>query len=132
VIDRPAAEEWVSAYAQAWRDRDPEAAARLFSENAAYYSHPLRDPHQGRTGVAEYWRRATSDQSDIRLRFGRPMVDGDHVAVEWWAEMSDDSGDVTIPGCLVLLFDDGGTCAGLREYWHQEPGRHAPYGGWGE
>ena len=63
---------------------------------------------------------------------GRPFVDGDRAAVEWWTTMDDsDDGEVTLPGCLLLRFAPDGRCTALREYWHLEPGRHEPHDGWG-
>ena len=35
-------QEWVDAYARAWRDRDPDAAAALFTDDSLYRAHPLQ------------------------------------------------------------------------------------------
>jgi len=121
---------WIDEYAQAWRERDPDAAAELFSEHAVYRSHPFRDPHLGRDGVRAYWAAATGSERTVRLRFGAPIVEGDRAAVEWWAQIEDaDDGWVTLPGCLVLRFDPDGRCEELRECWHVADGRvDAPEG----
>jgi hypothetical protein len=95
-----------------------------------YRSHPFRPPHVGRDAIRAYWERATATQRDLNLRFGRPIVDGSHVAVEWWAEGGEDDGDFTLPGCLVLRFDDDGLCEELREYWHLESSRIDPPQSW--
>jgi hypothetical protein len=62
---------------------------------------------------------------------GRPFADGDRVALEFWANMKVEGEDVTLPGCLLLDFDDDGLCRQLREYWHFEPGTVEPPTGWG-
>jgi hypothetical protein len=62
---------------------------------------------------------------------GRPFVDGDRVAVEWWTTMIDEGEEVTLPGCLLLHFGPDGRCVDLREYWNLEPGLHEPFPGWG-
>jgi hypothetical protein len=48
-------------------------------------------PPRSRTGagIRGYWRRVTATQSELDLRFGRPVVDGDRATVEWWAIMND-------------------------------------------
>jgi ketosteroid isomerase-like protein len=61
-------QQWVDTYAQAWRDRDPDAAARLFTDDARYRDHPLREPHGGAEGVHSYWADVTSIQD--RSTFG--------------------------------------------------------------
>jgi uncharacterized protein (TIGR02246 family) len=131
---------WIDRYARAWRERDADGVAELFTADATYRSHPLRDPHVGRDAIRAYWDRATKTQSDLDLRFGTPIVQGDRVSVEWWATMVDDDWDpaeatgpgVTLPGCLVLRFTPEGRCAELREYYNLALGerRGAP-DGWG-
>lgn len=134
---------WVERYGRAWREKDDEAVAVLFAEGALYVSHPLRPPHRGREGIRACWRRATADQEVLDLRFGEPVVsaDGRRAAVEWWATMRDGgwaaaegAGDdgLTLPGCLVLRFAEGGLCEELREYWNVGFGPPVrPSEGWG-
>jgi hypothetical protein len=54
------------------------------------------------------------------------------VTVEFWTNMRVDGEPVTLPGCLLLDFDDMGLCRRLREYWHYMPGELDPPEGWGE
>jgi SnoaL-like domain len=103
----------------------------LFSEGASYRSSPFREPFSGHDEIRAYWRRGAGTQRETRVRMGRPFVDGARVAVEWWTTMIDDGGQVTLPGCLLLHFDDDGRCDDLREYWNVAPGRQDPFAGWG-
>ncbi|CAN5752525.1 hypothetical protein BH20ACT23_BH20ACT23_19720 [soil metagenome] len=130
-MNRAQAQAWIDAYGEAWRAKDASGAAALFTEDGVYKSHPFREADVSREGISNYWMRATHDQRDLELHFGDPVVEGDHVAVEWWAAMTDDTGDVTLPGALILRFSDDGFCEELREYWHIEAGRHRPFEGWG-
>jgi uncharacterized protein (TIGR02246 family) len=123
--------EWIEAYGHAWRERDAEAAASLFTDDAVYRSHPLREPHRGRGAIREYWTGATSGQAEVDLRFGTPIVAGNRAAVEWWAQMLSEGEDVTLPGILYLRFAPDGRCEELREAWHVEAGRIPPPEGWG-
>lgn len=136
-------DSWVAAYGRAWREKDDRAVGELFSEDATYASHTLCPPHRGREAVRAYWRRATVGQEDLDLRFGEPMVSagGRRAAVEWWATMRDEEwaaeegrpGEaITLPGCLVLVFSEGGLCEELREYWNVGFGPPTyPPEGWG-
>lgn len=123
---------WLAAYGRAWRERDADAAAALFTEDAVYRSHPFREPHVGRDEIRAYWRGATSKQEGLELRFGEPVSAGSRAGVEWWAVMREGGEWVTVPGCLVLRFAGDGRCEELREYWHLEAGRRGPPEGWGE
>ena len=124
-------DQWISGYRDAWERRDPVAASELFSPSSTYRSNIFEEAHQGRAGVEGYWKSVTASQSDVRVRMGRPFVEGPRVAVEFWTTMKVEGDDVTLPGCLLLDFDDDGLCSRLREYWHYQPGLFEPPTGWG-
>jgi uncharacterized protein (TIGR02246 family) len=124
---------WLARYGRAWETADEDEVADLFVPDAVYRSHVFREPHVGREAIRAYWRGAAGTQSEVAVRFGRPVVEGRRAAVEWWATFVDpDEGEITLPGCLLLRFDDAGRCEELREYWHVEPARREPPPGWGE
>jgi len=131
-MDESWAREWIEDYGAAWRAGDADAAAGLFAEDAVYRSSPFRAPGVGREAIRAYWRESCATQEDLQLRFGRPLVDGNRVAVEWWATMRDSGEELTLPGALVLRFAPGGRCEELREYWHVQEGGIEPPEGWGE
>ena len=130
-MDQSWARVWIEDYGDAWRRRDTAAVAELFTEDAVYRSSPFRPPAIGREAIRAYWDEATSTQENLNLRFGEPIVNGNRVAVEWWAVMRDEGREVTLPGALLLRFASGGRCAELREYWHVDEGRVDPPDGWG-
>jgi limonene-1,2-epoxide hydrolase len=136
------ARTWIEAYGNAWREKDGQAAAALFTEDGVYRSSPFRAPHAGRDQIRAYWEQETEHQRDFELRFGEPVVEGKRVTVEWWATMRDQPwaasegfhGDpaITLPGCLILRFTPDGLCEELREYWHVRFGDvMSPLDGWG-
>jgi ketosteroid isomerase-like protein len=125
-------EDWAERYARAWEDADDEAAGALFTEDATYRSDPLREPHRGRDAIRAYWREVTASQSNVVVAVGRPVVDGRRAVVEWWTQMDNDGTPVTLPGALILDFDESGRCRALREYFNLELGtRMPPPDGWG-
>ena len=127
-------QDWVDAYAQAWHDRDADAAAALFTEDSLYREHPLHGPHRGTGGVHSYWANVTSTQDRVDVRMGRPIEsqDGRRAAVEFWVRMLNGDAKVTLVGILFLRFAEDGRCEELREAWFFEPGDHAPHDGWGD
>jgi len=127
-------QEWVDAYAQAWRNRDADAAARLFTEDSRYRSQPLQDAHEGAEGVRAYWASVTATQDRVDVLMGRPIesADGSRAAVEFWVRMLNGGAEVTLIGILFLRFAGDGRCEDLRETWFFEPGDHAPHDGWGD
>jgi uncharacterized protein (TIGR02246 family) len=130
-MDAAWAQDWVEDYATAWREADADTVAQLFTEDAVYRSSPLRPPTVGRKAIRAYWQEACSSQENMQLSFGRPIVEGNRVAVEWWATMLDAGTPFTLPGALILRFSPGGRCQELREYWHSDNSRVDPPEGWG-
>ena len=126
-------QQWVDAYAQAWRDRDADGAAKLFTDDCLYRDHPLQEAHRGAEGVRSYWAIVTSTQDRVDVRMGRPVEspDGTRAAVEFWVRMLNGGAEVTLIGILFLGFAEDGRCEDLRETWLFEPGDHAPHDGWG-
>ena len=124
---------WVEAYAQAWRDRDADAAAKLFTDDCRYHDHPLREAHRGAEGVHSYWAQVTSTQDAVDVRMGRPVESPDarRAAVEFWVRMLNGGAEVTLIGILFLRFAEDGRCEELRETYFVEAGDHAPHEGWG-
>jgi predicted SnoaL-like aldol condensation-catalyzing enzyme len=122
---------WLDAYRRAWEEADAEAAAALFADGATYRSNIFEAPYEGRDGVRRYWHEVTPSQSEVHVRMGTPFVEGDRVAAEFWTTMRVGGAETTLPGCLLLRFDEDGLCRSLREYWHVEPGRREPPPEWG-
>jgi len=116
------AHEWIERYGRAWETADKELTLSLFTEDAIYRSQIFREPSVGHEGIGEYWER-TEGQRDVRVRFGRPIVERNFAAVEWWTTMVDDGRELTLPGCLVLRFAPDGRCEELREYWELAEGQ---------
>ena len=123
--------EWIEGYRQAWENRDPQAAAALFTDDAWYRSNIYEDPHVGHEGVTAYWTGVTAAQSDVSVRMGEPFAHGDRVTVEFWTTMNVEGAPVTLAGCLLLEFAPDGRCRRMREYWNFETGTHQPPEGWG-
>lgn len=124
--------QWLDGYRKAWEERDTAAVVGLFTEDAIYREQPYEAPFLGRAGIGDYWTKVTATQDDVRLRYGTPIVDGRHAAVEWWVTMRNGGADVSLAGEFWLSFDDAGLCSELREYWHFAEGRQSPPDGWGE
>ncbi len=122
---------WVESYRHAWETADAEAAADLFGGDATYRSNIFEDPHVGREGSVSYWSGVTSTQREVKVEMGRPIEQGNRVAVEFWTTMENDGAAVTLPGCLLLVFDEEGKCSSLHEYYTFAEGRLVPPPEWG-
>jgi SnoaL-like domain len=123
--------QWLEAYRKAWTNRDPAAAAALFTADATYAEQPYQEPFVGSKGVRDYWARVTATQDKVELRYGTPITVGNRTAVEWWATLTNGGTPITLAGSFMLTFDDAGLCRTLREYWLFVEGTKRPLPGWG-
>jgi ketosteroid isomerase-like protein len=118
--------DWIEGY-RAWETADTNLVLTLFTEDASYRSNPFEEPHVGHDRIRAHWDGVTGQQSEARVAMGRPFVDGNSVAVDWWTTMVSEGEEVTLPGCLLLRFGSDGRCSDLREYWNFTPGRHVAF-----
>jgi hypothetical protein len=124
-------EQWLAAYRKAWLDRDADAAAALFTEDATYAEQPYQDAFVGRREVRDYWARVTAIQANIDMKYGTPITLGNRTAVEWWTTLTNDGAPISLSGVFMLTFDKSGLCRSLREYWQFGEGTKTPNPGWG-
>jgi ketosteroid isomerase-like protein len=126
-------DEWIESYRRAWIEADSDLVSTLFADDGVYRWNVLEPAAVGRAAIKQYWDGETAKQSEVDVVFGTPFVDGPgRVAVEFWTRMRYDGEPVTLPGCMLLRFDEDGRCQELREYWFVVDGDHATSDGWGK
>jgi hypothetical protein len=122
-----AARAWIGAWNRAWRAKDPDALAYVYSEEVVFRSHPFRDPQ----APLDYARGVFADEGmELDLWWGDPIVDGDRAAVEWWAVLTESGELVTLAGTSILTFGANGLVVDQHDYWASSPGRVEPWPGW--
>jgi hypothetical protein len=92
--------------------------------------HPSVETVVGREALEPYFDKGAAEQGDVNVRIGRPVVDGDHVAAEFWVTSKTD--DATLAGCFIARLGSDGRCQMFREYSFDFEERLTPYDGWGE
>ena len=111
---------WLEAYGAAWVNKDPAAAAALFTEDASYQETPYAEPFKGRAGIAEYWATVTKDQVDIDFTYQVLATSGNTGFAQWSARfrLASENARVELNGIFVLEFADTTHVSSLREWWH--------------
>jgi ketosteroid isomerase-like protein len=118
-LDEAALATWLSGYEAAWEQRDAAAAAQLFTADADYHETAYADPFRGRDGIRAYWASVTADQQDIDFESSIVAINGNTGVARWSARLTNASSGapVELDGVFVLVFDAGGLCSELREWW---------------
>lgn len=111
---------WLERYGAAWEDRDPAAAAALFTEDARYHWTPFGEPKVGPEGIAAAWREATSRQRGVRVELEVLAVAGRTGLARWHTRFERPSTGraVELDGVLLAELDADLRCRLFREWWH--------------
>jgi hypothetical protein len=127
-----AARRWQHTWQRGWRDRDVEAIASLYADDAVYRALAFREPDRGIAGVRRYLEENFGVEEQIECWFGEPIAAGNRAAVEWWGTWIENGQRLTLAGTTVLRFDSNGQVVDHRDYWNQVERREPPFEGWAE
>jgi hypothetical protein len=115
-------DRWLGAYKRAWEDRDPVAAADLFTADAAYHETPFDEPSRGRDGIFEYWSDVPRTQRGISFSYEILATTENGGVAHWRASFlrlpADDP--VELDGIFLVKLDADGRCTEFREWWHKQ------------
>lgn len=113
---------WLDAYGRAWEERDADAAASLFTDQATYQWGPFEEPLRGREAIRERWASALDAQADVS--FGHePLALGAAAGfARWWVSFAVPVARqrVQLEGIFQVALDDDGRCTEFREWWNAE------------
>jgi hypothetical protein len=115
-------ESWLEEYGSAWKDRNPQAAAGLFTDDGTYQVTPFVKPMCGRPAIFEYWSEVARTEENIQFGYEVLAVTPLAGIARWWASF------VIVPpglqtkldGIFLVSLDADGRCKSLREWWHKE------------
>jgi hypothetical protein len=113
---------WLDSYAQAWENRNPEAAAVLFTEDGTYQVTPFLKPMRGRKAIFEYWSEVARTEENIRFGYEILVANAELNIARWSASFV-----IVLPGLqtqldgiFLISLDDAGRCKSLQEWWHKQ------------
>ena len=120
-MERTKFENWLDAYKHAWEDRDPDAAADLFTVDANYHETPFEAPARGREGIRDYWSDATRYQEGIEFSYEVLATTENMGIAHWHTEFTrlTSNSTVELDGIFLVELDANGKCTEFREWWHK-------------
>lgn len=120
-MERESFHQWLASYGRAWTNRDAEAAASLYADNATYQVTPFDEPLLGRPQIHGYWTGVAKTQERIQFRYEILAVAGEYGIARWWASfvIVPQGLDTKLDGIFLISLDSAGRCQSLREWWHK-------------
>lgn len=120
-MDRSDVARWVDRYVEAWRTNDPAQIGALFTDDAAYYTAPFREPWRGRDGIVAGWLdRQESPDSWTFTSEVQAVADslGFVRGVTTYSEPP-----VVYSNLWVIRLEPDGRCSEFTEWWmeHKPP-----------
>ncbi len=118
-MDLEELQAWLDGYVEAWRSNDPVHVGALFTEDARYYTHPFRDPWEGREEIVANWIEHPDPPESWRCEYRALAVNGrTGVARGYTTYLSDEGGvDKQYANIFVVEFDDEGRCREFTEWF---------------
>jgi uncharacterized protein (TIGR02246 family) len=115
VMDERLLAQWMDGYVRAWETNDREDVARLFTEDARYFTAPWREPWTGRDGIVEGWIDRKDQPGQWSFRW-EPLLIHDDVAVVTGETTYQNEGQV-YSNLWIIRFDPSGRCSEFTEWW---------------
>jgi SnoaL-like domain len=114
--------EWLDRYGHAWRQRDPDAAAELFAEDAVYQWGPFGRRLRGRRQIRAAWAEATGTQDNVEFGYEVLGESERGALARWWSGYDEPERrvHVRLEGIFRLSFDEDGLCRSLEEWWNSD------------
>ena len=106
---------WIEGYVKAWNSNRLEDIARLFSDDATYYTAPHREPWRGREAIVAGWLGRKDEPGDARFTW-KPLALTDDVAIVQGETVYLDPPE-TYSNLWVIRMDPDGRCTEFTEWW---------------
>ena len=106
---------WVDAYLRAWASNDPNDIGHLFTDDAAYYTAPFREPWRGREAIVAGWLDRKDEPGDYSFRYEVLAVAGDLSFVRGWTTYHKPPTEYSNLWVVRLAAD--GRCVEFTEWW---------------
>lgn len=120
-MDHSRFDQWMQTITRAWEQRDAEAAANLFTEDATYQENPFEEPMRGRNAIRQYWADLPTAQTDIAVTYEILSVTDATGVARWSATFTrlPSRQRARLEGVLIASFKNGATQAyTFKEWWH--------------
>ncbi len=117
-MDEQTARQWLDGLASAWKLRDANAMAALFTADASEQVDPFQTPVRGRENLRQGFEWWMKDQSDVSINVGNVDVIGQRFYAQVDAAWNNLSSGERIQESGLLLCDmEGALVQVMREFW---------------
>lgn len=126
-MDLEEVQAWIDGYVRAWESGDPSEIGALFAEDARYFTHPFREPWQGRDEIVKGWSEHPDEPGSWQSEYRAIAATGHTGVVRGRTTYfkTDGSVDNEYANVYLIEFDDEGKAREFTEFFmkHNPPAR---------
>jgi ketosteroid isomerase-like protein len=117
---------WLTAFGDAWEQRDADAIAALFAPGAAFQPSPFGELIRGRRRLAAHWAEVMGEQQAIRFQAEILGVGTTYGIAHWRVVFGPRQNRTSrvVDGILLAAFDRQGRATSVRCWSHEETRPH--------
>jgi uncharacterized protein (TIGR02246 family) len=111
---------WLDLYGFAWKNRDPQALADLFTDDATFHVNPFSEPLHGRSAILDYFSTVIRSQEQIQFDYEVLEATQDTGIAHWWASFVHvfTKTKVKLDGIFIMTLYGERHCKVLKQWWH--------------
>ena len=117
-MDADTLEAWVAGYVRAWEGNHPGEIARLFTEDARYFTAPDREPWQGREEIVASWLERKDEPGTWTFRHETLAIAADIGFVRGWTTYAQPPRAYS--NLWVVRLAPDGRCSEFTEWWMEQ------------
>ncbi|MBI4177544.1 MAG: nuclear transport factor 2 family protein [Candidatus Aenigmarchaeota archaeon] len=111
-------ETWLAKLGKAWSERDPKAAASLFSRDCKYYESVLEEPCKSWDDILKLWLVVPENQKDVIFGF-KVLAISDACCIANWQvtrTLLPSNKKQLIDGIFQISIDEQGLCDYFKQW----------------
>lgn len=108
--------DWINGYLRAWESNEPADITTLFTEDAAYYPAPYREPWRGHDQIVAGWLKHADEPGETSFVWG-PISVTDELAV---VRATTSYPDRVYSNLWLIRLAPDGRCREFTEWWMEQ------------
>jgi ketosteroid isomerase-like protein len=118
-VDLETLQAWTDRYVEAWRSGDADAIGSIFAPDARYFTHPFRQPREGREAIVQNWTGNPDPPGSWTCDYRALAVNGSTGVIRGHTSYLKDDGsvDTEFANIFIAEFDDEGLCYEFTEWF---------------
>ena len=111
-------EAWLKKHGKAWSERNPQAAASLFSKDCKYYESALGEPCENWDAILKLWSVVPENQRDVTFDFKIIAIEENAGIVNWRVERTllPSNEKQLIDGIYEISLNGQGLCTYFKQW----------------